>query len=261
MVNVLAKKLPVVVAIRHMMSLTFNNLGPALRITWAWMVVFIFTTGLFGVIVDGLDIMSPTASDLASLGIALVVFIFIALVATASIAVAWHRYILLDEGGGVAFNLRVDGLVWRYVGNVIAIGVSAMVLIGIPVVILMQTSELGVLLLFPALLLLAPVLYRMGIKLPAIALGRRDLAFSDAFDASTGNYWQLVGLAAVYFLLAIAINLAVALVTFFGLLFGPLALVIQVIATAVAEWIGIIFGVSLMTTLYGYFVEGRSFDD
>ncbi|NNE22441.1 MAG: hypothetical protein HKN11_07495 [Rhizobiales bacterium] len=257
----MTKKLPVFAAIRHMLLLSFNNLGQAFRITWAWMVVFVVTIAMFIWIIAGVDIATPSASDLVSLAVVFVFLIAIALMATASIAVAWHRYILLDEGGNVAFNLRIDGLVWRYVGNALAIGIVGLVLIGVPIVVSMQVSELAILLVFPLLLLLAPILYRMSIKLPAVALERRDFRFSDGFDASAGNYWPLVGLAAVYVLVAIVINIAVAIVTFVGLIFGPLAVVVQVLATALAEWFGIVFGISLLTTLYGFFVEGRSFDD
>ena len=87
------------------------------------------------------------------------------------------------------------------------------------------------------------------------------MRFADALAASRDNYWPLVGLVVLYVLVALAINATVAIVSFAGLMFGPLAIVVQVLATAVAEWFGIIFGISLLTTLYGYFVEGRPLGD
>jgi len=251
------KKLPVFAAIRHTLSLTFNNLGPAFRITWAWVIVFVVTITLFVWATAGLGRASDPAANLFPVMMFGTVFLLAAVAAMASIAVAWHRYILLDEGGDVGFNLRIDATVWRYAGNAILVAVGMMVVFGLPMVVLLQLSPYMLVLAFPAMFLVAPFMYRLMIKLPAIALENRDFSFSAALAVSRDNHWPLVGLVVMYFLVAFAINLFVGVVTFVGLIFGPFAVVIQVIATALAEWFGIIFGISLLTTLYGFFVEDR----
>lgn len=255
------KQLPVFAAVRHTFSLTFNNLGPALRITWAWIAVLIVVIGLMALVIVAAGFEGGSPPGVLFVALVFIIFFVLALVATASIAVAWHRYILLDEGGGTGFNLRLDGTVWRYVGNALGITVSAMLAFAIPAALLLMISEYMFVAIIPGIILLAPFMYRLFIKLPAIALERRDFGFHDAYDASAGNYWQFVGLAVAYTLLSIGLNLLIGLVSFVGLLFGPLGVVVQVIGTAAAQWIGIIFGISLLTTLYGFFVEGRSFDD
>jgi len=261
LVDTLNKQLPVFAAIRHTFSLTFNNLGPALRVTWAWIAVLIVAIGLMVLVIAVAGFERGSMPGGLFVALVFIFFFILALVATASIAVAWHRYILLDEGGSTKFNLRFDGTVWRYVGNAMAITIGAMIAFAVPATLLLMISEYMFVVIIPGIILLSPFMYRLFIKLPAIALERRDFSFYDAYEASAGNYWQLVGLAVTYALISIALNLLIGIVSFVGLLFGPFAVVVQVIGTAAAQWIGIIFGISLLTTLYGFFVEGRSFDD
>jgi hypothetical protein len=117
-----------------------------------------------------------------------------------------------------------------------AIGIAALVLVGIS------------------------AFYRLGIKLPAVALYRRDFQLMDAWRASEGNGWRVLGLALLYFLTAIAAGLAFWIVgAIVGIVGGIPALALLVAMQMVVSWVLTILGVTLLTSLYGFFVEGRSF--
>lgn len=102
-------------------------------------------------------------------------------------------------------------------------------------------------------------MYRLMVKLPAIALERTDFTFRDAWAATRDNYWRILGLVISYMLVALTINLVVS--TSFSLIFygGAIGVVLAAIVSAFLNWVGIIFGISLLTTLYGFFVENRDF--
>ena len=252
------RRLPVTAALKHTLSLTFRHLGPALRISWAWLVVLAAATAVFIGVTN--DMSQPgQVPDLAPLLLAILLVTVVIVAAMASIAVAWHRYILLEEGGDVAYNLRADGTVWRYAGNVFGLGLGFVLAVSLPSALLTAMSEYMLYLIVPAIVLLTPILYRFMVKLPAIALERKDFTFKDALAATDGNYWQLLGLIVLYTILAVILNVVITVISGVALLGGLIGAIFTAIAGVVLQWLGLIFGISLLTTLYGYFVEGREF--
>ncbi|MGI9462781.1 MAG: hypothetical protein ACR2OM_02515 [Aestuariivirgaceae bacterium] len=251
------RKLPVIDALEHTLSLTFRNLGPALRISWAWILVLVGTTAL---LMSSTGDMSETdpVPDLGSLLLTVLIFVLVMGVATASIGVAWHRYILLDEGGGVTYNLRADWTVWRYAGNVLAIIFGFVLVAFLPLMLLAAISEYFYLLIFPVIILLSPLVYRFMVKLPAIALERTDFTFKDALAATRGSYWQLLGLIVLYTILALILNAIMTAISSVVVLGGVVGGTLAAVAGGIIQWLGMIFGISLLTTMYGFFVEQRS---
>jgi hypothetical protein len=180
----------------------------------------------------------------------------VGLVGFSSIAVSWHRFILRDEVGSPA---RLDGTVLRYAGNSLLIGlvVAVPMVLGLVAAVLAPAAAV---ILVPVLLAVGTVVIRLSVKLPAVALERTDFGFRDAWQATAGSAWQILGVL----LLNVAIIIGVVLLV--ALLLGALtaisvnaALAASLIVNAVASLFLALFNASIFTSLYGFFVERRNF--
>lgn len=264
----------------HVVASVYRNFGAALRISWPWMLVYAVAQTL--AVLFHRDILAILSGDgPAALGAsssawwAFALLICISMLAFSSLAVSWHRLLLLDEEAEGPERLRLDGLVWRYLGNaaLIILTLAPVAIIAMTVglsisVAVLSPAENGLasflLALTIALLPVAAVLVvlqRLMIKLPAIALGRTDYGFRNAWDDSKGHVLRLAGfvlmvLGASYGLGLLAsapFTLLAATLGTDGLL-GPLLGSFWQLAI---NWIGWIVGLNAITTLYGIFAEGR----
>src|SRR4051812_46214338 len=103
----MTRKLPPLSAFRHALASVRDNTGMAFRLAWPWYAIVIPLTLLLYLISSDL-----WATLLAAL---------IALLSSSSIAVNWNRYILLDEVPQGRDLVRLDALVFNYLGNMILI--------------------------------------------------------------------------------------------------------------------------------------------
>ena len=98
----------------------FGNWKLTLKLTWPWwlvQVIFLFFVGVGITLMDESFLDSPRFDVLIS---ALV--LPISLFGAATIAVFWHRKIILNEGVHGFWAMRADRFVWRYLlGLVLAI--------------------------------------------------------------------------------------------------------------------------------------------
>jgi hypothetical protein len=270
-------KLPVSSAMGHAISSTTNNMSFAFHISWPWMIMLLplsVATNLY-VVLNGLSPDRGGEPDVAALGKFFMISAPLAIasvIAYASIAVNWHRYILLDEVPDGWQRLRVDGLMWRYIGNFILILLLIMACaIGVGLVLgiagYIMNSLLGetmtAVLLVPGILALYMYAiisgYRLSVILPAVALGRTDFRMADVWKATAGNNWRLFGLLILFMLCMLLVGLGMLAATFiFGLL-GTLGLSLAIAIQVMVNWVATILGVTLLTSLYGFFVEGREF--
>ena len=193
-------------------------------------------------------------------------------VAYSSIAVNWHRYVLLDEIAQGWQRLRIDSLTWRYIGNFILIFLVIMacaIPLGIAFVLLgfLTNAALGETMIYDFLVLAVVIFYafafiiayRLLVKMPAVALGRTDFSMGDAWRATKGNSWRMLGLLILFVLSMLLVGVGMFIVTYlFGLL-GTLGLSLAVAIQVMVNWVATILGVTLLTSLYGFFVEGREF--
>jgi len=264
------RTLPVFDAFRHAIRSTIDNIGFAFHISWPWMLLMLPLN-----IAGNFYFISRGASEAekfdAKNSLILLVLIVVPLIAYSSIAVNWHRYVLLDEMVDGWQRLRIDGLMWRYVGNFFAIilliavgafaGIFAIELAGL--IFGKAPGNFGKFVLFAGLIALYAIMivsaYRLSVKLPAIALGRRDFTLRDAWAATDGNFWQLLGLFLLFLACALLMGVVVYVVALAFAKFGAVGLSVALAIQVVLNWIATILGVTLLTSLYGYFVEGRNF--
>jgi hypothetical protein len=269
------RQLPVGPVVSHMVKSTINNLGFIVRAQWPWMLI------VGAIVMAALrsfpEVAGATPEQSEAFlrenpGALLQFFLFVlvafivGLIAFASIAVAWHRYILLDEVPQGLAKLRVDRNVWRYFRNLILITLLVIPVM-IPLLFLMAVFQsispfaaIAVAAVY-MVVVVSPILYRVSIKLPAIALGRQDFGMGDAWNTSAGNWWQIGAVAIVVTVLSAVASLVLEAVSkliysVLGQSLGPwIDLPIQV----AINWIITVMGITLLTSLYGFFVEERDF--
>lgn len=172
------------------------------------------------------------------------------------LAVAWHRYILLDEmPTGIVPEFNGSRML-SYFGYSLLIGVVVLV-IAIAMGILtgmvgMVIGQLAIIvpLIFYVLMLIAS--YRLSPMLPAAAVGK-PMKINEAWEATAGANGAIVVLAIVSVIAAIVINLPAIGLAYLGGFFAFIGL----LWSLVAGWITMVVGVSLLTTIYGHYVEGR----
>ena len=264
------RKLPVTGALNHAFRSTRDNGAFAFHISWPWILVLLPLNvgGNLYLILNGLG----QSQEVEPRALAVLVPLFaVSILAYASIAVNWHRYVLLDEVAVVCQRLRIDSLMWRYVGNGFLIGIILVAGafaagLGIALIGMVFGAVVGkaaTVIVVPAMLALyAMVLvaaYRLSVKLPAIALGRHDFSLKDAWASTAENFWQLLGLIVLFVACVFIAALGMFLVSYiFGTL-GTVGLSVALAIQVLVNWIVTILGVTLLTSLYGFFVEGRNF--
>lgn len=259
--------LPVMTAIGHMLQSVLENLGNALRLQWPWLIVFTVLTYVLFMMAPsaGLRIepgQRPTPEQITAIFGAVIPYFLVLMLGFSSMAVTWHNYILRDEKPNGLALLRLDGAVFRYFGNFFLLILMMTVVVLPGAIISTVLGSAGVLLLLAYIIIvMLPIVYRLSIKFPAIALGRRDFRFGDAWNASQNNWWQIVGLAILLSLLgllggAVSNLVAYVLTAALGASVGG---IIGFIVEMIVQWFFMVLGIATLTSLYGFFVEQRDF--
>jgi hypothetical protein len=265
------RKLPVFGILSHALRSVINNIRFAWHVSWPWLALLL----PLGIAADFLlPHIDPEATDPATIArngqTALGYFALgaLSMLVFSSIAVSWHRYILMDEIPQGMARLRLDKVVWRYFGNTLLV-ILIVVAACIPPVALLSfvTVMLGLgqgaatgLTMAAAGLFAIPLSYRLMMKLPAIAIGNNSFTMREALAKTTGSSLQLCVAGVVVITAALLLGtLLGGLATLLGASSGGAgAFVISVIQQLVS-WLVTIFTVTFLTSLYGFFVEGRDF--
>lgn len=243
--------------VRHSFAMLFRNLGNAVRVSFGPILLSLLAAFA---IVTLLDISAARIVFEAAQGemspnvaIAVLLMIVVFLFVSAWIAVAWHRFILLEEYPGLLPPLA-GRPVWPYVGKTILLGL-VMIVAMIPALIvtsllsglfggsaaILSVLGIGLALYFSYMWL------RLGLVLPATALGR-PMGFAEAWRSTGGHANAILGTGA----LLIVINSGVALVS------SIMPTAVSLLLDLVSSWITVMVGTSVLTTLYGVIVERRT---
>jgi hypothetical protein len=179
----------------------------------------------------------------------------LSLVASLWIAVAWHRYVLEEEYPRGYLPRWHGASMLGYLGRSILLGLIvlfAMAIAGIPVGLVGAAAPglVGVL-VFGLIGLAGYLFFRLGVMLPAAAIGER-MSLSEAWSATRDDDGAVVVLA----LLVIGGSVIVQLPSLVGGQGSFVDLVYQV----VTGWFATLIGISVLTTLYGHYVQGRPID-
>lgn len=221
-----------------------------LALAWVTESAFVFEH-LFGSRLDGVGEREMTDQALLFLMLTLLPQV----VAIFWIAIAWHRFILLEEaheGWLPPFRTRQ---ILAYIEGSLVLGlvcISAAILVhsaSVFIALLLVNIDVEFLLSMAAFLFLIPLLLRTFLVLPASAIGQK-LNLLDALSQTRGHYWTMLVVAALGF--AVQYTLLAALSVLGGIpTVGPVtALFLMLLLQS-------LFGASVLTTLYGVFVEKR----
>lgn len=242
----------------HSMRMVFDNLAAALRISLVLYLISTVAAIYFAQkyattithMQNGVGVLPPPGFWPASLAVAV-----INLLTSLWIAVGWHRYILLEEAPAGVFPVfkgdRIGAYFWKSILIGLILVVVALVCGAIAGTILfglfgIQSAMLvNIFVAAPAIY----IFYRLCLALPAAALGGQ-VGFSDS--------WHATKPASTAILQLVLIGLgAVILIQLPNAFSDNPASMINTIYTHVLGWFIMMGGVSILTTLYGIYFEGR----
>jgi hypothetical protein len=242
----------------HSVRLVLGDWRNALKISGLLYLIYAVPALIFALLFPVPTQPAQAMAALGSGGFLGVITAILAVVAFVWIAVAWHRYVLLDEMpsgqfpefnssrllsyGGYSLLIGVIGFALSFVVSAI-VGIVAIPLLGMVGAYIM------------ALLALAAVLivgYRLAPMLPAIAIDK-PLTLRQAWDATKNANTAIIVLAVLSAIAAVVIDIPAIILASAG----PLAF-LGVLWTLATGWVKMIVGVSILTTLYGHYVEGRA---
>jgi hypothetical protein len=253
-------KLPLWDTIRLSYSSYFHNFTDVLRISWLWLAVVTPLCGImnwvqFSLMADviasmkrGMPASKPIETTVLS-NVAYLVFIF----AGVSIAVAWHRRIVLGEHPGFSGSNLATKSLWRYLGMGIVIGLIVLLpalLLSLPMFVLLSPVVAGGAPRFPMLIPVIFLVYlaafavflRLSLLLPARAIGDLHLTFKETWKRTRGNTWRMFwGTAACAWLPILAAQIVLV-----GSL-GPGMSAIEAFASRMAFIVTILFVYHLLT--------------
>ena len=252
-------------------TLITDNLGLALKVSLVPYGIALAATILLGgaglASMAALDPTDPVATEAAFSGAAagaalLVVAIFV--VASLWVAVAWHRATLLEEPVGWVPPFH-GGPILGYFGRSLLIGiVLAFAYLALALVAGLLGAllpPLAILVLLAGTVALVVVFYRLATILPAGAV-ERPMGLGEAWSATSGASGAILLVAVLTVALSLALQLPGLLVGGgLGAVGDPAAAatggLISVIYGVVVQWILLMVGISVLTVLYGHFVEDR----
>jgi hypothetical protein len=261
--------------LRHVIAQVFGNLPQAARITLVLLAAPLLVAYLTnpGVLNGTAFHVNPETgvADLSNfdpLG-ALLTFV-VGLISWLWAAVAWHRFVLLEEYPNALLPQWRGANIGKYFGNALLIllimmgaGIVGGIVVGIFVAVL-QSPGILVGLGIGLIIGLSWVATRVGLILPAAAIGA-PLTLRESWSATAPVSGQIILPIIVIALVSTILNQA--LVAVFGVStevmtpIGPqqqvtLSSTGVVLSVAIA-WAQMLVNLALMTTLYGNLIEGR----
>ncbi len=244
----------------HSVRLVLGDWRNALRITGMLYLIYAIPALIIGLMSPppppGASESEIAATMVTAAPLGLVTVLLLAVVYV-WLAVTWHRYILLNEQPEGQLPPFRQKEILAYAGNAILL---ILIMFAFSIVVSLLLSPLLMLGIVGAILM--PIIfislgliinYRLGLVLPSRAIGQR-LTFGESWEATKGQSGTILVLAIISAVAAVLITIPGLILAFVPGIGGILALLWQV----AAGWLTLVVGVSLLTTLYGVFIEKRS---
>jgi hypothetical protein len=248
-------------------STYFHHFIDALRVSWLWLALVgaFFTvlarwqlwSGIRAVMADKPPQLPISTASVVLSGVEYILWSL----AAVSIAVAWHRLIILNERPGFSgCNVATKDL-WRY----IVVALTLFLISSLPMAMVVLPAYSTGLSAQPArflpFILLGLVLYAVGatvafrltLLLPARAIGNIDLTFKQAWNYTRGNAWRLFWGSVV----TVALPVLVSQTVFLFLIRPPLrseAFYEDVVAT-MSNLFFLPIGIGFLSHAYRHFFE------
>lgn len=243
----------------HSVRLVLSDWRNALKITGLLYLIYAVPTLLLGLLFPPPTQPEQATAAVLSAAPAGLLTLILAIVAFVWIAVAWHRYILLDEmpagqfpafDGQRMLNYGLYSIGIGLLGAIVSFVLATIIgIITIPLLGVVGGFVTGAIALAAALI----IFYRLAPLLPAVAIGK-PLTLSQAWGATNGANVPIIILAVLSAIAAIVIDIP----AFILMMAGPIGGFLGLLWTLVTGWVKMLVGVSILTTLYGHYVERRS---
>jgi hypothetical protein len=232
-------KLPLWQAIQLAYTTYFHFFVDVMRIAWLWVVTCILSTGITSYVQRSYAVAFAESHSDALPGriewptgivVLLLVSSLLPLIGSISIAVAWHRRLILGERPRLSGSNVATVELWRYIGTTVAIWMVIWIpglimffaLVGLSTVATALgkagagLSVISFLANFAGVLVLVAMMLRLSLLLPAMAVGNRHLTVTQALRRTRGNTWRIGwGLMACTLVPMLIIHLAVLALTGF----------------------------------------------
>jgi hypothetical protein len=206
-------KLPLDDAISLAYRSYFRQFPDVLRVSWLWLLISAILTALSrgmewawhaGKLFDSQTARTFEPPRPISLVIATDIISLLLIMAATSIAVAWHRRVVLDEQPGFCVSNIATREFWHYSVIEVALVAMSFVLpyaIVISIVFIAESklnihsdSIILVFMAFASLFIAGfAVALRFILLLPARAIGNSGLSFRQTWQRTRGNIWRLIG--------------------------------------------------------------------
>lgn len=262
--------------VRHSFVLLFRNLTNALKASVGPYLIGI-GVAIAALTAAGIPLnafsagVSPQESMMVAQGIgggtaflAILLVAVVILFVSSWVAVSWHRFVLLEEYPG-ALPAIAGRPIWPYLGQVVIL-VIVIALVSIPLAFLIgliSVPFLGALeggqptggfvvvstllgIAFAAIL--SWLWLRWGLSLPSRAVGN-PITMGESWSATRPLSGAILAASLILFAISFATTIVIDRVFGAGLIGVALNLIVN--------WISIMVGISVLTTLYGHLVEKR----
>ncbi len=244
----------------HSLKMVFGNITQVLQITVGPALIgTAVIVGLFFVLGVPIDVFEESSGELPADPSFGAFFTFVLLMAVVMsiimfwIAVSWHRFILLEEyPSGIFPTFRADRIL-AYLGRVLLLGLVMMIgylpMALVFVVLGQSLAVVSIILSVGYAVFLLISFYRLSIILPAAAIGS-PITLGDAWNRTAGTAGAIVVLVIVAVLFQLLVQLALTMLA-----------VVPILGVLLSVFFGTLIlpmvNVSILTTMYGIFVEKR----
>ena len=236
---------------KHSLRLVVGNWQTSLRLSSPLVVIMVL-----GLVLVGPDffVQEPDPSGTATPSPTASLLQLLLAIAGLWVAVAWHRFILLEEypaGAVPAFHGgRMLAYFWRALLMGLTIGLGAVLLIIGVWLVLFWAPILAALVTIVIGIGTSWAFYRLSPVLPGVAV-EKPLTMGQAWEATKPLSGAIL---ATMFLFVVSI---VALI-FVGALIAGLIPFLGGLLLLGVNWLYIMLGISILTTIYGISIENRS---
>lgn len=252
----------------HAFRLVFRNLSDALKVSVGPYLIGLVVAALAMMALGGspaawlsgnVDMMAGDPMAAAGLGFASLVAMLVMLFISSWVAVAWHRFVLLEEYPGVLPALA-GRPVWPYIGKavrlaliLIVVAIPVMIVITLALAPLMGDPGAGTGVIATIIAVVIGTLFswlsiRLGLVLPAVAVGKQ-MTFRESWTATAALSFAILTAILILVVLNVVVSGVLGLLFRGSVVFGILDLVVG--------WVSVMVGLSILTTIYGHAVEGR----
>ena len=237
--------------IKKSMAQLFYNRRAALRISGLlWLIIFATRIWAERDLINAGTSLDSTNSGIdrpQGLGLGAFLHMGVYLIFGAWIAVRWHRFMLLAESQDSYLPKWDRYLIWHYI--VASLKVFIISIVGLlPIIPLAYFFNQFEFIQLISLVLYQYILLRISLILPALAVQK---------PTTIGESWRATGpIKLSIFVAALCIGVLIGGIIYFG--DNPTSISLPyLIVSFFTDWFILMVNVTIITTLYGYLVEGR----